>query len=80
MATYAELHQELAKALAAAQSDLASVERRIARDRFKYGRAYDRPGYRALLEGRIAELELNLEAIDYEHAAQCTADDPTLRP
>jgi hypothetical protein len=50
MATYAELHQELAKALAAAQR----------------------------LEGRIAELELNLEAIDYEHAAQCAADDQTL--
>jgi hypothetical protein len=78
MPTYAEMHQELARALAVAQSDLASVERRIARDRYKYGRTYDRPGYRTLLRGRIADLELNLEALDHEHAARCAADDPTL--
>ena len=78
MPTYAELRHELETALAAAQSNLAAIEARIARNRARYGRAYDRPERRWTLKARIAELELNLEALDYEQAARCAAADPNL--
>ena len=75
MSDYTEMHQELDKALATAQSDLATLERRIARDRYKYGPGYDRPGYRALLRARIAELELNIAVLEHEHSVRCAAAD-----
>jgi hypothetical protein len=63
--------------LRATQRDLAILEQRVQAKRALYGRAFDYANRRASLLGRIAELELNLEALEREHAAQCTATGST---
>lgn len=77
MPTYAELRERLQMSLRATQRDLAILEQRVQAKRALYGRAFDYANRRASLLGRIAELELNLEALEYEHAAQCERADST---
>lgn len=77
MSTYAELRERLETALRATRRDLAILEHRVKLGRDRYGRAFDHPERRATLIGRIAEIELNLEALEYDRAAECAAADPT---
>jgi hypothetical protein len=79
MSTYADLRQELETDLVVAQIALVALDHLIARGRAKYGKGYDRPVHRARLCGRIAELELNLAALDHgERVAQRSTASPTL--
>jgi hypothetical protein len=77
MPTYAELHERLQMSLRVTQRDLVILEQRVQAKRARYGLAFDYANRRASLLGRIADLELNLEALGYEHAAQCAATGST---